>query len=394
MNDSRNRPRIVGALLVAALLLSACGSTPAPTAAPTSAPTTAPTVEPVVTETPTEPPTAASPTSSATTAPQASATQAAAPTATDTPMPAATALPTSPPEPAAERISFSPGATAATEEGSLQAQGMDRYVLRVMAGQLMEVRVDPQDKVQLILYGADGTVLKSGMGGSAFFRGTVPSTQDYILDLRAGTEAVSYTLQVIIPVRISFAAGATSAIVEGNLAPAETQHYVLNIGAGQLLEISCSPLDMRLAIYGADGTVLKSGMGGDAFFRGTVPSTQDYIVDVGPATDPGPFTMQVIIPARISFAAGATSATVEGNLAARQTQYYVLRAFGGQTMQVNATPEGMVRLIIYGADGSVLLSGMGGVASFSGTLPSDQDYIVAVDAGPDAVAYTLEVSIE
>ena len=51
--------------------------------------------------------------------------------------------------------------------------------------------------------------------------------------------------------------------------------------------------------------------------------------------------MQVIIPARISFAAGATSATAEGNLAARQTQYYVLRASGGQTMEVNATPEGM-----------------------------------------------------
>ena len=62
-------------------------------------------------------------------------------------------------------------------------------------------------------------------------------------------------------------------------------------------------------------------------------------------------------------------------------------------MEVNATPEGMVRLIIYGADGTVLMSGMGGGASFSGTLPSDQDYIVTVDAGPSAVTYSLEVSI-
>jgi hypothetical protein len=233
------------------------------------------------------------------------------------------------------------------------------------------------------------------MGGVAFFRGTVPSTQDYVVELHAGGEAVSYSLWVMIPVRISFAAGATSAVVEGDLAPAETQHYVLNIAAGQLLEISIWPLDtVRLAIYGADGTVLKSGMGGSAFFRGTVPSTQDYILDVGPATGSGPFTMSVIIPVRVSFAAGATSATVEGHLAARDSQYYVLRAFGGQTMEVAASPEGMVRLIIYGADGSVLMSGMGGGASFSGTLPSDQDYIVAVDAGPEAVAYTLEVSIQ
>ena len=63
-------------------------------------------------------------------------------------------------------------------------------------------------------------------------------------------------------------------------------------------------------------------------------------------------------------------------------------------MSVNATPEGLVRLIIYGADGTVLMSGMGEGASFSGTLPSDQDYIVAVEAGPQAVAYNLEMSIQ
>jgi hypothetical protein len=205
---------------------------------------------------------------------------------------------------------------------------------------------------------------------------------------------VSYQLQVMIPVRISFAAGATSAVVEGELAAAQTRSYVLNIAAGQLLEVSVSPPDsVRLVVYGADGTVLKSGMGGGSFFRGTVPSTQDYIVDVGPGTGAVSYSMSVIIPVRISFAAGATSATVEGNLAARETRHYVLRASGGQTMEVNASPAGKVRLIIYGADGTVLMSHMGEGASFSGTLPSDQDYIVAVETGPEAASYSLEVSI-
>ncbi len=389
MKNPRNQTTTIAALLVASLLLATCGSTPTRTAVPTAGAVASDT------------PQATSPIPSATVAPQPTATETAQPTATDTPMPSATPLPTSPPEPtateepAAVRISFSPGATSAAVEGNLAVQGMHRYVLGVMAGQLMELRVDPQDKVQLVVYGADGTVLKSGMGGVAFFRGTVPSTQDYVVELHAGTEAVSYRLDVMIPVRISFAAGATSAVVEGELAPAETQNYVLGIAAGQLLEISISPQDtVRLAIYGADGTVLKSGMGGGAFFRGTVPSTQDYILDVGPATEAGSFTMHVIIPVRISFAVGATSATAQGNLKAQETQYYVLRASGGQMMEVNATPEGMVRLIIYGADGTVLMSGMGDGASFSGTLPSDQDYIVAVAAGPQAVAYNLEMSIE
>lgn len=388
MKDSPRSTMIVSTLVVAGLLLAACGSTPAPI--------TVPTVEAIASDTPA----VVSPSASATTPPQPSATELPAPTVTDTAVPLATPLPTSPPvptateEPAAERISFSPGETSAAVEDSLPAQSTHRYILRVMAGQLMEVHVDPQDKVQLIIYGADGTVLKSGMGGVAFFRGRVPNTQDYVVELRAGAEAVSYSLWVMIPVRISFAAGATSAVLEGELATTGTLHYVLNIAAGQLLEVSIWPQDtVRLAIYGADGTVLKSGMGGGAFFRGTVPSTQDYLLDVGPATEPGSFTMSVIIPVRISFAAGATSATVEGNLAAWDAQYYVLRAFGGQTMEVHATPEEMVRLIIYGADGTVLMSGMGGGASFSGTLPSNQDYIVSLDAGPAPVAYSLEVSI-
>ena len=385
MKDYTRQPAIVSALLVASLLLAACGGTPTGTAVPP--------VE-VASDTP-------APTSpSATTATQPSATEEPQPAASDTPLPSATLAPTSPPQPTAtsqpatERISFAVGTTSATVAGSLAAQEMHRYVLGVMAGQLMELSVDPQDRVQMVVYGADGTVLKSGMGGGAFFRGTVPGTQDYIVELRAGAEAVSYSLMVMIPVRISFAPGATSAVVEGGLAAGQTLDYVLNVAAGQLLDISVSPPDaVRLVIYGADGTVLKSGMGGGAFFRGTVPGTQDYIVGVGPATVPGPFTMNVIIPARISFAPGATSATVQGNLAAHQTHHYILRARGGQTMEVEASPEGLVRLIIYGVDGTVLMSGMGEGASFGGTLPGDQDYIVAVGAGPQAVSYSLMVSI-
>lgn len=388
MKHPTNQLKTIGILFVVSLLLAACGAKPTATPAPPTAPQASDT------------PVAPSPSPSATIAPQPSATEALQPTATeaapssDTPPPTSPPAPTATEEPAAERISFATGATSAVLEGHLAAQGMQRYVLGVMAGQLMEITVDPQDKVRLVIYGADGTVLKSGMGGVAFFRGTVPSTQDYFVELGTGSEAVSYQLRVMIPVRISFAAGATSALVEGELAAAQTRSYVLNIAAGQLLEVSVSPPDaVRLVIYGADGTVLKSGMGGGSFFRGTVPSTQDYIVDVGPGTGAVSYSMSVIIPVRISFAAGATSATAEGNLAARETRHYVLRAASGQTMEVNATPEGKVRLIIYGADGTVLMSGMGGGASFSGTLPSDQDYIVAVETGPDAASYSLEVSI-
>ncbi|MEJ2211327.1 MAG: hypothetical protein P8129_20125 [Anaerolineae bacterium] len=397
MRNSRNRFTIVGALLIAGLLLVSCGGTPTSTPLPpaTEMPaataTPQPTAPPAATATAPAQPTATAPAAATATVAPTSPPQ---PTATSQPPATATVAPTSPG--AAQRISFAAGATSATVEGSLAAQEGTSYVLKVMAGQLIEVSAEPQGKVQIILYGVDGTVLLSGAAAGSFFRGTVPSTQDYVLDVRAGVDAVDYTLNIIIPVRISFAPGTTQASVDGAVAVDQVQHYVLNVAKGQLMEVSVDPQDtLRLTIYGVDGTVLKSGMGGGAFFRGTVPSTQDYIVDVGPGAGAESFTMNVIIPVRISFAPGATSATVKGDLAAQQTRQYVLRASGGQTMEVNASPAGQVRLIIYGVDGTVLLSGMGDVASFSGTLPSDQDYIVTIQAGPGAVSsYTLEVSIQ
>ena len=85
---------------------------------------------------------------------------------------------------------------------------------------------------------------------------------------------------------------------------------------------------------------------------------------------------------------------MKGNLSAKSSQYYVLRALKNQTLQVNVTHSNDVQLIIYGADGSVLKSGMGEGTSFSGKLPGTQDYILVLRAASQRVAYTLQVTIQ
>jgi hypothetical protein len=134
-------------------------------------------------------------------------------------------------------------------------------------------------------------------------------------------------------------------------------------------------------------------MGEGAFFRGTLPSSQDYILALSAGDAATAYTVNVVIPERISFAPGAISATLEGNLPAFGSHSYILGASAGQEMEVNVTPEGNVRLSIYGVDGTVLMSGMGEGSSFTGTLPSTQDYILDLFAGDHAVAYTLQVTI-
>jgi hypothetical protein len=193
--------------------------------------------------------------------------------------------------------------------------------------------------------------------------------------------------------RIEFSPGMTQATIEGALAPSGRARYLLRAEAGQMMEVSIfTGEEIQLSIEGGDGTVLKSAEG-TPFFRGTLPSSQDYLLVLTAADQAVSYTMSVIIPERIQFSAGATSRAVEGQLPARGTHYYVLGAEAGQLMELNASPDSEVQTIIYGLDGTVLKSGMGGGASFRGTLSRTEEYIISLSAGEEAVSYTMNVTI-
>jgi hypothetical protein len=300
------------------------------------------------------------------------------------------------------RIVFEPGATSATIAGNLTAQSADHYVLRAMADQIIDVSVfTPQDATRLVMYGVDGTVLKSGMGESPHFRGYLPKTQDYLIRVEANSSA-EYTLSVMIPQRITFQPGTTSASIEGELSPRSSHHYVLRATADQIMDVRASvpqiisrPEDVvQLVVYGADGTVLKSGMGGPPSFRGYLPTTQDYLIHVAVSDRPVQYMLNVMIPQRITFKPGATSEVILGSITGHGTHHYVLRAMANQSMWVNiASPTGDVFPEIYGQDGTVLKRVADDSPIWEGELPSSQDYWVnAVSLGQDTT-YTIEISI-
>ena len=158
--------------------------------------------------------------------------------------------------------------------------------------------MDPQSSTSLAVEGADGTVLQSS-GGPPFFRATVPTTQDYRLRISTGGVAVNYTVQVIIPVRITFDAGATSATEHATLPPYTTGHFVIRAMAGQTmtLETTTTQGQVILIVYGADGTVLQTDHAGSPSFNGVLPSTQDYLINVrSVGTAAANVTLVVTIP--------------------------------------------------------------------------------------------------
>jgi hypothetical protein len=233
---------------------------------------------------------------------------------------------------------------------------------------------------------------------------------------------IDYRLEVIIPpdasqpepepTRIRFAPGAISTQVQGRLAAGRSDRYVLSAMAGQEMTVNLSDssagVNAILIIWGADGTVLISDHADATMWVGQLPSTQDYYIHVrSVAQAPVDYTLEVIIPpdasqpepepTRIQFAPGAISTQVQGRLAAGRSDRYVLSAMAGQEMTVNLSDASAgvnAILIIWGADGTVLISDHAGATIWAGQLPSTQDYYISVRSVPqDSVDYTLEVMI-
>jgi hypothetical protein len=104
---------------------------------------------------------------------------------------------------------------------------------------------------------------------------------------------------------------------------------------------------------------------------------------------------------RIEFEPGAIQTLVYGDVAAGGIDHYVLTALEGQTMTLNlwdrademiATDTAV--LVIWGADGTVLISNHADAVTWSGDLPSTQDYFVDVLSVSDQhMPYTLEIVI-
>jgi len=94
-----------------------------------------------------------------------------------------------PPTPETARIEFDPGGAGATIEGTLRVGDTKRYVLYAFAGRIMRVYVEPGGAV-LRIYGEAGTELKSQDNSDPFWRGELPSTQDYFIEVIHSASAI------------------------------------------------------------------------------------------------------------------------------------------------------------------------------------------------------------
>lgn len=197
--------------------------------------------------------------------------------------------------------------------------------------------------------------------------------------------------------RLSFNEGATAALVNTDLKLGESKSYVLTALRGQTLMTRLSTsTNATVSIAAADGAALTvytttDGRAANAW----LPVTGDYIVTVKAGGANTGVSLTVTVPARITFASGASSARLDGKISAGLPVTYFLKASKDQTMTVKLTSAGdAARLTIYGLqDGQTLVSANSGATTWTGKLPMTQDYVIVVVPTVETTTFTIEATV-
>jgi hypothetical protein len=210
---------------------------------------------------------------------------ATAPAPTETMSPTASPTPSSTPTSAPANIAFATGTTAAVEQGTIEPNQVMEYTLSADKNQPMILLLSsPNNDVYLGVSEPDGNLLLDPAKKWTNWQWLLPKTEAYTIQVHGGATSETYSLTAKVAQRINFAAGATSATLNGTTTKGYVFSYTLTCAANQEMSVSLNvPASTAyLDVFGlATGSLLSSGAKSNTW-TGILPATQDYIIEVIP----------------------------------------------------------------------------------------------------------------
>ncbi len=208
--------------------------------------------------------------------------------------------------------------------------------------------------------------------------------------------------------RITFAPGTISATINGTVTDPVHRKYLVKAQAGQTLKVQLTSAQptTSFSVVGVSGGQTLKGLGdGGNNWTGVLPQTQDYLIEIVTLeysstgftlyVEVPPTTSPVVTPERINFAPGAISATVSGSTSGLAPARYVLRANGGQQMNVTlAADNPSAYITVIGLSSANVAAASSSIQNWAGVLPTTGDYIIEVlNPGTGLANFNLTVTV-
>ena len=180
--------------------------------------------------------------------------------------------------------------------------------------------------------------------------------------------------------RIEFEPGATTWSTETPTTGGETQRFVLYALAGQTMQVFVSGKGTNLTIRGEDGSMLMTSYLSQDFWRGTLPLSQDYFIELD-TLDLGGIDDSASVSIAIAPAGQETQfiayADPEGYFELEYSDYFAINMRPG--LIPNLKGEELLRLAFVGTE---YFEGTNLQGAFVATARSDDPGIVADCTGP------------
>lgn len=205
-------------------------------------------------------------------------------------------------------------------------------------------------------------------------------------------------------VRVRFARGTTSGLVNDSLRAGGTRGYLIGAEQDQVMMVHAITWPVReggspppaatVRVHSvADGRELTSPSGTGALWSGRLPATGDYAVSVS-GDGPAAYTLSVQIPRRLTPDRDDPTAAIRGTAPSRAPVDYILAGEAGQTLAASVRERDPVTLHVYGLDRGEQLAPLPERRRlWAGTLPATQDYVVSVVPADEGASYELTVTL-
>ncbi len=302
-------------------------------------------------------------------------------------------------------ILFQAGTTMGSVSGTVQAGQVLTYTINAGAGLPMVLDITSTNlDVVLGVIQPDGVVLLNPANKWTHWQWMLPESGIYKIQVVGSSVAENFTLSARIPVRASFAAGASSMILNGSTVNGLVFSYTLACAANQTMTVNLNAAAgaAHLDIFGVSSGTLLNSTANATSWTVVLPKSEDYVVEVIPTAGQVvsyALTISVTSPntspaTNIAFTPGTTAAVVTGTVQPGQVISYTLSAAQWQPMILNLEfPSFDVFLGVYEPNSNPVVPPGNHWVHWQGLLPNTEVYTIQVNGGATTENYTLTIKI-